>query len=574
MFIPSGKDEGAVEFQLPRIETLSEKQIIGITQCHSLVSAMDGGKSAEEAIKLVQRQFPEFKRSKRWAQKLFKNYKQGGVNALFDGRLKNQNQNSVLNSDVQRLVLEWWYGRPAAGHKEVWRKVVEECGIRNLPVPAYITVQKFLKGQSEANKLVRAGKIKTWDKQGRPVVRFNLTHYSNQRWQIDHTRLDIWVRVWVEGRWTLKKADWIPPHWEPREVWLTVVLDAHSRSIAGFVVSSKYPDAWTTATLLRKAILPKENPLWHNSGIPSVLQPDRGTDFMSHAVQASVARIGTIFDPDPPYYPNRKGKIERFFLTLDHHLRILSGHHKAVGKSFAAAQKKVGVLCTREMIQSEIEHWIVTEYHQRENAETKRKPAELWEETVQLRIPESEEVLDSFLLKSDKIRKIRNTGIDFHIPGKGTEDRGGRYWSPELAWFYNREVRISYNPEDLASILVYCSTTNEYIGEVWLMGDKNSKYSIADIKQARGQARRGLLQRQKMYSAAIHEQDRKMAKRENWRRARKTQDEQQLKPEKSAKPQKSNVVPIAAESLKSSRIVELNALLDKFEATDKGDTYE
>jgi len=303
---------------------------------------------------------------------------------------------------------------------------------------------------------------------------------------------------------------------------------------------------------------------------------------MSHAVQASVARLGVIFDPDPPYYPNRKGRIERFFLTLDHHLRILSGHHKAVGNSLASANKRLAVLLTREQLQTEIEHWIATEYHQRENSETKRKPAEFWEETVQLRMPESEEVLDSFLLKSDKIRKIRNTGIDFHIPGKGDE-RGGRYWSPELAWFYNREVTISYNPEDLVSILVYCAATREYIGEAWLMGDKNSKYSIADVKQARGQARRGLLERMKIYSTEIHKQDRRVVMRENWRKARenqKTQDEpvQTAKARIKSNAAAKNTSPgesVSFGETENDRMSRVNALLDKFENKDRGNNiYE
>jgi len=206
MFIPpnkngeNGENDEAVETRLPRIETLSEKQIVNLTQNHSLVSAIENSKSVKDALAAVRRQFPEFNRSVRWAQKLYASYKRYGVTALFDGRLKNQNQSGVLNSEVQQIVLEWWYGRPAAGPKEIWRQVVIECKKKTLPEPAYKTVQNFLKNQTEANKLVRAGKIKTWDKQGKPVVRFNLTHYSNQRWHIDHTRLDIWIRLWVIDR--------------------------------------------------------------------------------------------------------------------------------------------------------------------------------------------------------------------------------------------------------------------------------------------------------------------------------------------------------------------------------------
>lgn len=542
----------------PRIEALSKEQITNIAQNHLVISAIENGKSVKEALELASRHFPKFVRTERWGQQLRSKYEQIGSEALVDKRQKNKNQNTVLTLEIQRITLAWWYIRNGAGSKEIWRQVKKECKERNFKCPSYESVQKFLKNQTAANKLVRAGKIKVWDKQGRPVVRFNLTNYSNQRWQIDHTRLDIWVRLWVIDRW------------EPRQVWLTVVLDVHSRSIAGFVVSSKTPDAWTTATLLRQAILPKENSEWFNRGICSVLQPDRGKDFMSHAVTASVAMLGIIFDPDPPYYPNRKGKVERFFLTLDHHLRILSGHHKGIGKTEGAAEKRLSVLLTLQQLQSEIEHWIVTEYHQRENSETKRKPAELWEETVLMRMPESETALDSFLLKSDKVRVIRNTGIDFHIPGKGDE-RGGRFWAPEMSWFYKREVKVSYNPEDLNSILVYCATTSEYIGEAWLMGDKDSKYSIADVRLNRNQARKGLLERMKMYSAEIHADDRRTVKRENWRRARANAKETRTFNGTAQTPGK-NKSKIKIDNEKQVVINPgIEALLNKMEAHDRGD---
>lgn len=541
------------EKAFPRIEKLSERQIVSLAQNHSFVSAVKNGTSIKNALKLTTRQFPGFKRSVRWAQKIYADYEKRGVAALLDGRFSNENQNKKLTHSVEKIILSWWYARPAAGPKEIWRKVVIQCKEQNISAPAYKTVQKFLLKQTDSDKLVRAGKIKVWDKQGRPVVRFNLTNYSNQRWQIDHTRLDIWIRVWVVD------------HWEVREVWLTVALDAHSRSVAGFVLSYKTPDSWTTAILLRRAILPKANKKWLNRGVMAVLQPDRGRDFMSHAVQTSIARLGAIFDPDPAYYPNRKGKIERFFLTLDSHLRILAGHHKAIGSSEISAKKNLAILLTRDQLQSEIEYWIVEEYHQRENSETKRKPGELWEETVQLRMPEDISILDSLLLKSDKIRKVGNTGVRFHTSGKG-DDRGGRYWSPELVPYWNDEVNVRYNPEDLQSILIYVAATGEFICEAWLM-EKNSRYTIADVKEARNQARRGLLERQKYYAEEIYEKDRRMARKESWKQARETvnEDRETTKTANSKKAQ-----PIEVKSSENDLMEQVKAKLEKMEKRDRG----
>jgi putative transposase len=500
MYIP--KKDDAVRHVIPRIETLSPTQIESIAQKNLLISVMDDGNKAKEALEVVKRFYPNLKRTVRWAQKTYKKYKQQGVAVLVDNRYKNQNQNCVLTPEIKGITLSWWYARPAAEIKEIWRKVSEECKAINLTEPSYETIKNFLNGQSEANKLTRAGKIKVFDKQGRAVMRYDITTYANQRWQLDNSTLKIWTREWSD-----KLNEWVAI-----QLYITVLLDAHTRAIAGFILSSKSPDAWTTSLLLRKAILRKDNPDWLNHGIPEVIQPDRGRDFMSHAVHGSLGLLGIRRDPDPPYYPDRKGKIERFFLTLNSHLRILPGHKKAIGISKGAAAKNLSVLLTRNQLQTEIEHWIVKEYHERVHSETGRKPREHWEETVQLRMPESIEQLDSFLMKADKTRIVKNTGVRF---------KNKHYWSPELAHQYKQEVTVGYNPEDLDSILLYDAATGEYIGEAWVMSNKDSKYSIADIKTARNQVRKGLLERKRNYAREIEAEDRRMVREQNWKVARK-----------------------------------------------------
>lgn len=331
------------------------------------------------------------------------------------------------------------------------------------------------------------------------------------------------------------------------------MLDAHSRSVPGIQLSTKVPDAWSTALLLRHAILPKADPAWLNKGLPQVIQPDWDPDFMSRAVAASLAYLGAIIDPDPPYYPNRKGKIERFSRTLDEGcLRLLPGHQSdgAFGNP-TTAQKNVARLLTRAQLLKEIEHFIVHEYHQRIHSEIGRKPIELWQETVRLRIPESEDALDGFLLKSDQVRRVRNTGIDFHAPGKiAAEKRGGRYWSPELTYHWSREVRLRYNPEDLESVRVYCAATGEFLCEAWLMGQDESKYTVTDIKRSRNQFRKGLIERQKDYVREIHEQDRRMA-RADWKDARALAEE------------------MPAPELKDADEDDVVALLARFERDDR-----
>src|SRR5205085_10104806 len=128
--------------------------------------------------------------------------------------------------------------------------------------------------------------IHEWARSFCPVVRFSLTHYSNQRWQIDNNRLELWVQVWHGHQWVHTQA------------LICACMCAHSRTIPGYILSAKAPDAWTTALLIMMAVAEKENPDWKNKGLPNVLQPDRGKTFLAHAVISSLACLGVVPDPD------------------------------------------------------------------------------------------------------------------------------------------------------------------------------------------------------------------------------------------------------------------------------------
>ncbi|MGI8655584.1 MAG: Mu transposase C-terminal domain-containing protein [Pyrinomonadaceae bacterium] len=489
------------------IEELSETQIETIARNYRLVSLIENGKSPREALEYLREEYPNIPTSTRWAQKLHKRFREHGTKGILDQRFQNK-PTIVMTAEIKRLTLSWWFARPAAPVAAIWKKVKRDCEDKNLKAPGYHAVLEFINSLPEADKLIRSGKIEEWNQQGRATVRMVLTSYSNERWQIDHSRLDIWIRQWVED------------HWEVVQVWISVVLDAHSRSIAGFFLSVKQPDSYTTLILLRQAISPKSNPAWGNRGLPAILQPDRGKDFMSHTVASSLGSLHISLDPDPPYYPRRKGRIERWFRTLnDGCLKMQPGHMDAIGTTQGAAQKHTAVLLTRKQLMREIESWVVTDYHQRVHSETGRKPAELWEETVRLRMPESEDAMRVFLLKSDTVRTITKTGISF-MNGKG----GGNYWSPDIDFHWKRQAKVRYNPEDLQSVLLYDATTGAYLCEAWLMGQPDSKYTSDDVIRSGGEHRKGLIDRQREYAAEIHEHDRRMANKAEWEVARKQVD--------------------------------------------------
>lgn len=254
---------------LPRVDEMTDGQHEALAKNYLLVCLIKAGTPVREAIS-----YAELTITENAARKLLKRFEQHGMRGIIDQRFSNKRTQIVLTSALKKRVLAWWFSRPAAGPRAIWKEIVKECQEQGIKVPGYDVVKKYLKSQPEAFKLFRQGKlgVHDWERSFCPVVRFNLTTYSNQRWQLDNSRLDIWVRV--------KQSD----EWIPTQAHICASMCPHSRSIPGFILSAKDPDAWTTALLIMRAVAPKENREWKNKGLPSIIQPDRGKPFLAHAV--------------------------------------------------------------------------------------------------------------------------------------------------------------------------------------------------------------------------------------------------------------------------------------------------
>ena len=144
-------------------------------------------------------------------------------------------------------------------------------------------------------------------------------------WQADHTVLDVLV-LGDDGA--------------PVRPWLTVIMDDYSRAVAGFFLTTAAPSAANTALAFRQAIWRKVDPDWPVCGIPEQLYVDNGGDFVSeHIEQASIALKVRLIHSRPGR-PRGRGKIERFFRTInDMFLPDVPGHlikdkplsHPAIG---------------------------------------------------------------------------------------------------------------------------------------------------------------------------------------------------------------------------------------------------
>jgi putative transposase len=477
-----------------RLDELDDEQLKVFADRNALVNLIQHGVAVKEAIRRLGLDCTE-----KTARNLVRRKEEEGVVGLIDRRWGREPEARVFTPQVRAIALHWYFARPAAGYRAIWKLTCKDCCELGLTEPCETTVKDFLSNLEPALKLFRQGKPgkREWEQTGMPVVRYENTTYGNELWQGDHSPLRIWVRVKVFGEW------------EPFAVYITALLDAETRAVPGYVVSTKYPDAWVIALTFWRAIMPKRDRRCEVCGIPDIFETDRGKDFLSDAIKATLDNLNSDPLPDPPRYPNNKGKIERFFRTLDSGcLRLLPGHMEAIGSTKGAAVKHVHEFLTLQQLDHEIARWIDEDYHLREHSETGRAPAEHWRQTVRLRLPKSEDDLNLLLLKYDRECTILNKGIELTL--NGTKHR---YWSPQMAHYWKRRVRVRYNPEDMDSVLLYCAATGEFICEAFDMLADNPRYTVADVKRTRSQYRRGLRERMTQYMETVFSNDRNATER-------------------------------------------------------------
>ncbi len=250
--------------------------------------------------------------------------------------------------------------------------------------------------------------------------------HPNAIWQADHTLLPINLRG-TDGTTV--------------QPWLTVIEDDYSRAIAGYRLTLETPTALHTALAFRAAIWRSGEPRAPVCGIPLAFYTDHGSDFTSRHIEQVAAdlRIQLIFSL--PGKPRGRGKIERFFRTVEQlFLCQLPGYAPGGGGP-------VPPTLTVPAFEERFRAWLLDEYQQQRHSETGEAPVARWSASGFLpHLPESLEQLDLLLLTVPKARRVQQDGIHF---------QGFRYLDITLAAYVREEVLIRYDPADLAEVRVY-----------------------------------------------------------------------------------------------------------------------
>lgn len=387
---------------------------------------------------------------RRWRQQVLTD----GLPGLTVRLRRDRGQGHRLTPALKTIAEDLALARPTATAVMIHRCVAryaQQCG---LPMPAYRTVHHCLSTLDRATLTLARHGMKTYRQQFELAHRF-ASQEPNGLWQVDHTRADIHVKG--DGNTVTRP-------------WLTVVLDDYSRAICGYLLSTDAPSAAQTALALRQAIWIKMNRDWSPCGIPHRLYTDNGSDFVSKHLEEICLRLHIETIRSKPGRPQGRGKIERFFDTLNQGLLCaLPGYGKGLPPTTTDG------LLTFAQLDRHLEQFVVHHYNQHPHRETQQAPQARWQAGGFLpRMPESIDALDDLLLHVREPRKVQRDGISFG---------GFRYVATTLMAYVGELVSIRYDPRDLAEIRVYYD--EELICRAMCPELEGSTLSLKEVKDAR-----------------------------------------------------------------------------------------
>jgi putative transposase len=230
-----------------------------------------------------------------------KQYREKGLAGLTHARRSDKGSSRRLPGQAIRLVEGLALQTPPRSAASIHRQVSAIANEQGWKPPSYERVRQIIKTLDPA--------LVTMAQQGAAAYReeFDLLYrreasHANAMWQADHCELPLLL---------LDEAG------KPDKPWLTAIEDDYSRAIVGYRLSFQEATALTTALTLRTAIWRKEDPRWHTCGIPTVFYSDHGSDFTSKHMEQVAADLPMELIFSQVSIPRGRGKVERFFRSVD-----------------------------------------------------------------------------------------------------------------------------------------------------------------------------------------------------------------------------------------------------------------
>jgi transposase InsO family protein len=212
-----------------------------------------------------------------------------------------------------------------------------------------------------------------------------------------------------------------------RKTYLVAFLDDHSRFVAGYRWGWS-EDSLHLAVTFKRAVAAR--------GLPGRAYVDNGACFSDETFAVTCAKLRIQITHSPPYRPEGRGKIERFFETVRGQflVEISPDGKPAPGRRVPAGLDQLNGWFTT---------WVEHEYHVRVHSSTGATPLARWSAGTP-RFLSAAELEAAFLWEATRTVAARTATIKF---------QGNVYeTAPELA---GQQVTIRYSPFDLTQIEVF-----------------------------------------------------------------------------------------------------------------------
>jgi len=385
-----------------------------------------------------------------WVQK----YKSLGLVALARQSRKDKGVSRSINTNLINIVKALYLEHPSSSCATIHRLILKHCEYGKLVPPSYRSICNIISLIPDDIVTLSHKGSKAY-KQKYDLLHTRNADKPNQIWQADHVLMDIEI---------LNDKN------RPHRPWLTIIIDDCSRVICGYELSFLSPSAYKTSLCLRYAIWRKSDPKWPVLGAPEILYTDHGSDFTSkHIEQVCInLKIQLIFSQISQ--PRGRGKIERFFRTLNQ--KLISD------LSIITQDRKNKNLLTLKQLDQLVYKFII-EYNTNIHSELKISPVDKWLKDGFLpNIVDSLESLDLLLLTEIKLRTVHRDGIYF---------QGLRYFDILLAEYIGQKVIIRYTPSDITSIRVFFQ--DQFLCQPICAELSNQTIGIKEVQQVRNKRR-------------------------------------------------------------------------------------
>ncbi|RYY02206.1 MAG: hypothetical protein EOO53_14320 [Gammaproteobacteria bacterium] len=230
---------------------------------------------------------------------------------------------------------------------------------------------------------------------------------------------------------------------ETREVigrpYLVVILDVYTRMIVGYFVSMFPPSATTTMQAVKYMLL--------NYGIPTIIIPDRGIEFINSALFLFCSRAKLILELSMVREPNNKAHVESMFATIT--LTLIQRMEGTTGSNILARgdyNSSDHAVFTLEQVDSFLSDWIHNVYHVRQHSQTGRAPIRVWQESTALTSP--------LKITEEEIENLARVPHQKSVTQGQVTVHSLDYYSHALTRFNGQEVVVMVDELNLGCVYV------------------------------------------------------------------------------------------------------------------------